>query len=393
LKWSRMIVEWLCQLLACFLRFFGRQNLILMEVENGTRENVEAVLKEMLQRKSFSKYKFVLISMHPEELRHLENRQVRVETRVWYGDSRKALRRFAWLKLRAAMIIDENLQIQKKASNTIHVYLSHGSPVKSIRESYNCTPDTDYMLSQAPFWNPINEYELRIPVERMVTLGFPRNDALFSDKSDLLNLFDQKFNKLVVWYPTFRQHRIHEAVIPQHSSFSIPLIHDEAAARRINELAAQYGILLVVKPHPVQDLSLIRELQLDHLIFIYDDFFVSNGITAHDFLGKTDALITDYSSIIFDYLLTGKPVALTIEDYEQYKEQQGFAIDFKMLKSCSTILDTPEDFAAFFRDLVEGNDPLKEKREEVMRLTNTYLDGNSTKRVVDWMEELLQRPR
>ena len=50
-----------------------------------------------------------------------------------------------------------------------------------------------------------------------------------------------------------------------------------------------------------------------------------------------------------------------------------------------------EDFERFFRDLTEGNDPHREKREELMRLTNQYIDGNSTKRVVDWLESMLEK--
>ena len=144
-----------------------------------------------------------------------------------------------------------------------------------------------------------------------------------------------------------------------------------------------------MKPHPVQDISKITALNLDHLILISNSFFVEHGIQSYEFLAKTDALITDYSSVFFDYLLTGKPVALTLEDYELYRKQIGFAIDMNLMKSCSTILDDPEDFDAFFRDLTEGRDPLQEKRREITQLTNKYLDDQSTKRVVDWLGQLL----
>ena len=62
-----------------------------------------------------------------------------------------------------------------------------------------------------------------------------------------------------------------------------------------------------------------------------------------------------------------------------------------LLRSCSVQLETPSDFERFFSDLVEGNDPLREKREELMHLTNQYIDGNSTKWVVDWLESLLEK--
>lgn len=146
-----------------------------------------------------------------------------------------------------------------------------------------------------------------------------------------------------------------------------------------------------VKPHFVQDLAYVQEPELDHLKFIDNNYYREHGISAYEFLGQTDALITDYSSVIFDYLLTGKPIGLTWEDFEEYREKTGFAIDMDMLCPCAEMLDTPEDFERFFRDLTEGNDPHREKREELMRLTNQYIDGNSTKRVVDWLESLLEK--
>ena len=369
------------------LKNVGLQNIVIIEADRGTKENTQAVFLEMLRRGWDAKYRFVLVTEAPKSLTHWKTKRISIYKRPTYGGRKWAHLRLLWPKYCAVMIVDENLQIRKKLPDTVHIFLTHGSPVKSVHSNYRCTPDTDYMLSQSPFWDSINSYELCIPKERLKTLGFPRNDALYYSDVSMETLFGRAFNKVVVWYPTFRQRRGKDC----HSEITIPIIHSEKEAKKINAYAARDNILLVIKPHPAQDLSRIKTLDLDHLKFIYDDFFVTHGITAHAFLAKTDALITDYSSIVFDYLLTGKPVALTLEDYEHYKEQVGFAIDMEMLKSCSTILNTANDFEPLFRDLIEGNDPLKEKRDEVMRLTNKYTDGNSTERVVDWMEELLEK--
>ena len=379
------------KLLGVLLRFFGLQNIILIEAEPTKRENTEAVLGEILRRGWGRRYRIILYANAPEALVHLRTNRVSVIKRPTYGDNRAAFWQMWWLRLRSVMIIDENLQAKKNDPKTIHVFLSHGSCVKRIREYYNCKPDTDYMLNQSEFWKPINEYQLKIPRERLVTLGFPRNDILFSSPLDPTELFGKRFEKIVAWYPTFRQHPNRRGDGQFHGSFSIPVIHDEAAAQKINEYAAKYNVLLVLKPHPVQDVAYLKDLQLDHLIMVNDQFFLEHQTTDYAFLAKTDAMITDYSSVVMDYLLTQKPIALTFEDYEQYKEQIGFAIDMELLRSCATILDTPEDFDAFFRDLVSGNDPLRERRLELMHLTNQYTDGHSTERVVDWLETLLDK--
>ncbi len=370
------------------LRLFGLQNIIIFEAEPGTRDNTRAVFWEMLRRGWDAKYRFLLASKTPQSLAHWNSKHVSVIQRPRDGDNWLVFLRFQMKKLRAVMIIDENIQIRKGMSSTKHIFLTHGSPVKNTRGYYDRKPDTDYALCQSEFWLPIITRQSGIPADRRVILGQPRNDAFFDSKVSMTELFGEKYKKVVVWYPTFRQRENRDC--PQNTtSFSLPIIHDEEAARRINEIAAKYGVLLVVKPHPVQDLSLIKAMNLDHLKLIYDDFFAGHGITSYEFLAKTDALITDYSSVVFDYLLSGNPIALAQEDYEEYEKKVGFAIDMNLLRSCAVILENVEDFEPFFRDLIEGNDPLRKKRDELMHLTNQFVDGNSTKRVVDWLERLL----
>ena len=73
-----------------------------------------------------------------------------------------------------------------------------------MHDYYFCDPTTDWALSQAPFFDAVNSYEFHIPPEKLVTLGFPRNDDLFTHKCDLKDIFGAEFDRFVVWYPTYR---------------------------------------------------------------------------------------------------------------------------------------------------------------------------------------------
>ena len=158
----------------------------------------------------------------------------------------------------------------------------------------------------------------------------------------------------------------------------------------MNEAARATNTLVIVKPHPAQDLSHIRALELSHLRFIDDELFAAHGITSYEFLACTDALITDYSSVLFDYLLTGKPVGLTFEDIDAYAKQPGFAIDPQPLRESAAPLDTPDDFRTFFEQLAAGDDPLRAKRLQLTKLTNQYTDGHSAERVAAFLAERLR---
>ena len=159
---------------------------------------------------------------------------------------------------------------------------------------------------------------------------------------------------------------------------------------RSNAAARETGTLVIVKPHPAQDLAHIRALELSNLRFIDDGLFAAHGITSYEFLACTDALITDYSSVLFDYLLTGKPVGLTFEDIDAYAKQPGFAIDPQPLRESAALLDTPDDFRTFFEQLAAGDDPLLAKRLQLTKLTNQYTDGHSAERVAAFLAERLR---
>ena len=353
---------------------------ILFEVEPEKRDNCEAVLREMLRRGWNRKYCLVVLTMDVEGLKGLKTKGLRIQRRS--PDRETGWNSFQnwYLRTVAAVIIDENVQIAKGSSKSTHIYLSHGSPIKSVREYYNCSADTDIMVTPAEFWRPIDSYEFRIPEEKIEVLGFPRNDLLLQTDAVELPKALRGFDHIVAWYPTYRLYSDPDRIGPY-----MPLIHNEEDLAAVNEIAARYNVMLLLKPHPSQKFERFSRVPLTNLIVIQDGFYLQNGISPYALLRQTDGLITDYSSIFFDYLLTGKPIGLTLEDHSRYSSMVGFAIDLEIIKSCSESVNSLEDLDQFFSNLANGVDPLREERERVMRLTNRYCDARSSERVADWV--------
>ena len=343
------------RLLVHLLSLLPGKPVILLESAPPLGDNTGALYRELLAQGWNDRYRLIWVVPDPAAFRHVHEKNV-----GFVGTHGKwALMRLFALRARAAAIVDCNGQIQTLRPETVHLYLTHGSPLKSVHDYYFCDPTTDWALSQAPFFDAVNSYEFHIPQDKLVTLGFPRNDELFTQKCDLKDIFGAEFDRFVVWYPTYRQHK-NDLVTT--TDISIPVIHDPAAAEAVNAAARETGTLVIVKPHPAQDLAHIRALELSNLRFIDDGLFAAHGITSYEFLACTDALITDYSSVLFDYLLTGKPVGLTFEDIDAYARQPGFAIDPQPLRESAAMLDTPDDFRTFFAQLASGDDPLRTKR-------------------------------
>lgn len=263
-------------------------------------------------------------------------------------------------------------------------YLSHGSPIKSVRNYYNAPRWIDYHLAASAAMVPHCAYELNAPEDRFFSLGFPRNDILTSACRDLKPLFpDADFDKVIVWYPTYRQTKYGMSV----GGSSLPVIHDEINAAALNETAKANRVLLVLKPHFVQDVSYVKDLGLSNIMFIDDRFFAQNHISSYEFVGSCDAMITDYSSIYYDYTLCDKPVALVWEDVEEYKKSPGFSpgID-PYLDGGEKVYDLPQ-LQDFVCRVAQGEDPLRDIRRTVRDQVNHAADGKNACRVVDFIIE------
>ena len=262
-------------------------------------------------------------------------------------------------------------------------YLSHGTPIKRVDGYYFAPDGIDYSLSPSENLIPLMARAFHIDPAKFFVSGFPRNDMLVRRPISLCERIGQDINKIIVWYPTFRQHQ--KATVAPAGGFAMPLIHEKAYAKMLNEAAKKTHTLILFKPHFVQDPTLLDELELSHIQIISDEFFARYGITSYELLACSDALITDYSSVYFDYLLCDKPIAVVWEDIEEYKKNPGFVIDLDEYLRGAEKIYTIDQLCRFVEDVASGNDHRRTDRREIRDLTNAYRDDQNSKRVVDFI--------
>ncbi len=360
-----------------FLKFrLHLRNIILFESSPSYADNTRAVFNELLKRGINEKYKLVWVTYNGEVLPpEIAVKNVYTVKR-YYG----AYNYFIYL---AKCIITCNGFLAKPRKEQEYFYLSHGCALKDVKGDYSPPDDIGKIdcFTLSKFFIERESQNLRINSEYYKALGFPRNDMLFK-KIDISALFpDKTFFKAVYWMPTYRQHRI--GLI--HSNISFPVIHGEETARKINECAAKNGVLIIVKPHPAQDVSKIEEYNLSNLVFINDDFLKLRGVDNYSLLGSCDALLTDYSSVYYDFLLCDKPIGLCWEDFEEYKRLEGFAIDTDTVMAGGEKIYTPSELCSFIEKTARGEDELSKERQRVASFVHDFKDGNSTKRVADYI--------
>jgi CDP-glycerol glycerophosphotransferase (TagB/SpsB family) len=369
----KKLLKWL---VAQVLRLFCPKPVILFESTPDFADNTYPVYEELCRRGFDKKYKLVWDcggNVAPEGF-----------TCVFpHKGLKEKLKRLRYMA-GARCMISCNRFVLPMRGGQVAFYLTHGTPLKSVRGYYTVPGEITYCFAASKGVEQVTAYEFCVKQEKMVSLGFPRNDVFAQMPVDVKKLLGTDCKKVLVWYPTFRQHNNGRTA---GSGKALPVIHDGAAATRLNALARELGVLLVLKPHFAQDVSAVKDLQLSNIRFIDDRFFEEKGTTSYAFVAGCDGLITDYSSIYFDYLLTDKPIGLVWEDIEEYRENPGFAMDPEQCCAGGRKIYTIEDFEEFIREIAEGKDSCADARRQLRDRFNFSIDGQNTRRVTDFIIE------
>ena len=153
--------------------------------------------------------------------------------------------------------------------------------------------------------------------------GLPRDSVFYQKeeyKRDLINKVYGSFNipqnkKIVLYVPTFRDDG-------RTSAYNIDC--SGLLTNIKNKFNNDYVLLLRLHPNVPKEVS---------EIFKYDESIINATFypDVEELMLASDVLITDYSSCMFDYMLSRKPIFLYMPDLEQYKKDRNFYINFEDL--------------------------------------------------------------
>ena len=136
--------------------------------------------------------------------------------------------------------------------------------------------------------------------------------------------------------------------------------------------------VLLVRLHPFVRSALTIDRELDG--FVTD---VSDHRDINDLLHVTDVLVTDYSSVIYEFALLGRPMVFYAPDLDAYEAERGFYFDYRSGVP-GPVTDTTEALADALRSL--DAEAGAEQARAFARASFDVADGHATERVV---EELL----
>lgn len=239
---------------------------------------------------------------------------------------------------------------------------------------------TDFMC--ACYGTPANQYWIT---------GMPRNDLLYltDGKTELCELMPDSIGKRVVLYmPTFRQLEHKKSSYMQVDGMEEGYIFywEDFRINRLEQFCEENNIYFVFKLHP-SDASRAKTWYVKSpYIGIMTDEMLGDKCM-YEYLNAADVLVTDYSSVYFDYLLLDRPIVFTDKDVDVYVEQRGLILEPLDFWRPGAAVHTMDMLEKEIADALGGRDRYQEKRKCLTGLVHRYRDGCSTERLFEMIRK------
>lgn len=270
----------------------------------------------------------------------------------------------------------------RKVSGQVYLQTWHGTPLKrlgrdipnnNLTKSYLDTMDReatfwDALISPSAFCTEIFPSSFGYS-GKIIETGYPRNDRLITAEGDYRQRIRESIGvsnpktTVVLYAPTWRDFKRSptgnwESVNFMDENIELPdgfqmIYRGHTNTHAAHKSAVAGGAIDVTKYPDVTELYI-----------------------------AADVLVTDYSSVMFDFTVTGKPVLFLAPDLERYRAERGFYFDFEqtapgpILKTDKEVVDALgklHDLAVIYRD----------RYHAWQRKFNLLEDGKASARVVD----------
>lgn len=205
----------------------------------------------------------------------------------------------------------------------------------------------------------------QMPEERIYPLGIPRTDYFFSKENQVIlkEKFYQSFpeldqKKVLLYAPTFRGKSHYQ------NNFQLPFYLEKMG----EELQNDYVLFIHLHPY------MHNQFQAKSGKFVY---VMNDSYSIQELLVLADILITDYSTVFFDYSLLEKPMIFYPYDLEEYKKERDFYYSYEELIPGPMVKDTE----SLIKEIKEGKFDLNRIRKFKNRFFDIQ-DGKATERIM-----------
>ncbi|WP_214084034.1 CDP-glycerol glycerophosphotransferase family protein [Methanoculleus sp.] len=251
-------------------------------------------------------------------------------------------RAYLYHALTAKYIITTHGTPPWKSKNQVGIELWHGLPLKTIGYFANTdypnavarfsaaqrlrrfANSVDYFITTSEFERLVFSSVFLINPRKILILGQPRCDALYRSGDSGMNVLYRILGqegipekRVVLHLPTFREY---------DADASRRILEEILASEKFRRFVKDENLMFVCKPHS-HDEDAFQAYNGEHIRILLNDDLRKADNTIYDFLNVVDILVTDYSSVYFDFLHLNRPIVFYVPDIEDYRKQRGFILE------------------------------------------------------------------
>lgn len=375
----RLILYFFVRLLALFVKVDSKTVLFASFGGKSYSDNPRYLFEYMCHDKNFNDYNFVWAFKTPFNMDGAETVKF------------NSLKYFYWLCKAKYWIFNSKMApYYYKKSSQIYLQTWHGTPLKRLGHDIENNGSTyyrshqsyaqmvkgydsdrehwDYLVSPNAFSTQAFSSAFSMPQENILELGYPRVDCLVNTGNTTIVGLKKRYGipldkKVVLYAPTWRDNSF------ELGGYTFELKVD--FNRWKTYLSEDYVVLF--KPHYLISNHYQVPKGLTDFVFVMDA-----NADINDAYLMSDILVTDYSSVFFDYGVLNRPIYFYMYDFDEYEnELRGF------------YLNVPEDLPNDIDKTEEGLlEKIKHADFDYDRLTkfnerfNICNDGHASQKIV-----------
>lgn len=268
-----------------------------------------------------------------------------------------------------------------KRPEQIEIQTMHGTPLKTmgfdvLDEWQDSTYNTylkrfrsyDYLVATSDWAGNYAKKAFKIdPI--VLKTGYPRNDYFFNEQANedgqqlRLDMGFSPETKVLLYAPTWREKDL------GHTTSLNRLVNVEALYNSLPE-----NTVVLIKGHNFQPLAEIPKQYRNKIIL------APATVTIEKLYMVADAVITDYSSVMFDFALLNKPMIFWAFDYEEYMTNRGMNFDL-MKDAPGPVVQKQEELEKWILNVDMIQDTFAKRIENFRNKFNQYENGHASEKI------------
>ena len=384
-KWAGKLIRLLYKMLYRFVSVDDKLVIFISFHGRGYSDNPRAIYEAMIQDPRWQGYRFIwFIKHHKKKGLQIPGAEIKEYFSFSY---------FYHLSKAKFWVVNCKLPLYIcKKPEQVYLQTWHGTPLKRLAHDIDVAEDTtfyrsavsyeqmchsydvdvaryNYMISPNAFCTEVFPHAFGIDPQRLVETGYPRNDFIVNATQEQILSIKNRLQlpmdkKIILYAPTWRD----------NSYVSAGYTFELKADFRLWKKILGEDFIVLFKPHYL----IINKYQDDPSLkgFLYS---IPAAAEINELYVISDVLITDYSSVFFDYAILKRPMYFYMYDLENYaSDLRGFYLDItkdlpgKIYRSEEKLC---QDIQAGVYD--------RSKLDDFSKRFNNLDDGHASKRVLD----------